>query len=54
MKDLIPISIKTGGQWLVTPLSSANIFCRESFTNEHKDIETLINDFSKNRSIIGI
>ena len=49
MKDLIPISIKTGGQWLVTPLSSADIFCRESFTNEHKDIEALINDFSKNR-----
>ena len=49
MKELITISMKTGGQWLVTPISSANIFCRESFTSEHKDIETMINDFAKNR-----
>ncbi len=49
MKDLFTISMKTGGQWLVSTISDANIFCRESFTNEHKDIETLINDFAKKR-----
>ena len=49
MKEIFTPSIKTGGQWLVSPVSKAKVFCRESFTNEHKDIETLINDFAKNR-----
>ena len=49
MNEPILISMKTGGQWLVSPVGDTNIFCRESFTNDHKDIENMVKEFVKDR-----
>ena len=40
------IKIKTGGQWLVSPPAEDTVFCRESFSEEHKDIEQLVLKFA--------
>ena len=49
MSETIPISIKTGGQWLVSSVYNTTIFCRELFTDDHKDIENMVNEFAKDR-----
>ncbi len=49
MNQFKKLKLKTGGQWLVTSTKEENIFCRETFTEQHKDIENLINDFAKNK-----
>jgi len=49
MNKLISDSIKTGCKWLVTSVENTNIFSRELFTEDHKDIDNLIKEFAKNR-----
>ena len=44
IKDII--NIKTGGQWLVSPTAEEKIFCRELFSDEHKEIESMILNFA--------
>ena len=46
MNEPITISMKTGGQWLVSPVGDTTIFCRESFTDDHKDIENMVLEFA--------
>ena len=41
------IKIKTGGQWLVSPPAEDTVFCRESFSEVHKDIEQLVLKFAR-------
>ena len=40
------LDLKIGGQWLVSPAARETIFCREMFSDEHKDIEKMIFDFA--------
>ena len=54
MNEPITISMKTGGQWLVSPVGDTTIFCRESFTDDHKDIENMILEFAKERILPNI
>ena len=49
MNEPILTSMKTGGQWLVSSVSDTTIFCRESFTNDHKDIENMVKEFANDR-----
>ncbi len=44
IKDII--NIKTGGQWLVSPTAEEKIFCRELFSDEHREIESMILNFA--------
>ena len=40
---------KTGGQFLVEPISMANIFSREDFTEEHNDIYNMVMEFDREK-----
>jgi alkylation response protein AidB-like acyl-CoA dehydrogenase len=40
---------KTGGQFLLNPISDTSIFSREDFTNEHSEIYKMVIDFDKDR-----
>ena len=39
----------TGGQWLVSPVATKHIFCRETFTEEHKEIKKMVFEFTENK-----
>ena len=39
------LDLKIGGQWLVSPAANETILCRESFTQEHRDIEKMVLKF---------
>ena len=54
MNEPIRISMKTGGQWLVSPVGDTTIFCRESFTDDHKDIENMVLEFAKERILPNV
>lgn len=43
------IELNTGGQFLVQPIGSQPMLTRESFTEDHKDIEKMVIDFAKER-----
>ena len=43
------LKMKTGGRWLISSNSKEKIFCRESFTDEHKEIEKMVFKFTKDR-----
>ena len=49
MNQIKELKLKTGGQWLVSQTGKRKIFCREIFSEQHKDIEKLINDFAKDK-----
>ena len=40
------LDLKIGGQWLVSPAAKETILCRESFSQEHKDIEKMVLKFA--------
>ena len=40
---------KTGGQFLLNPISDTSIFSREDFTSEHSEIYKMVIDFDKDR-----
>ena len=54
MNQIKELKLKTGAQWLVSRSANKKIFCRESFSEEHKEIEKLINDFAKNKILPNI
>ena len=37
----------TGGSFLTTPINESTIFSREDFTDEHKEIESMVKGFCK-------
>ena len=39
--------IKKGGQWLLSPVAQYTIFSRETFTDEHRQIEKMVFDFAE-------
>ena len=39
------LDLKIGGQWLVSPAAKETILCRESFSQDHKDIEKMVLKF---------
>ena len=41
------INLKIGGQWLVSPAAKDVIFCRERFSDEHREIEKMIFAFAE-------
>ena len=43
------LDFKIGGQWLVSPVANETILCRESFTQEHRDIEKMVLKFASER-----
>ena len=45
IKELI--KLKTGGQWLVSPAAKDKIFCRELFSEEHREIEKMVLNFAE-------
>jgi alkylation response protein AidB-like acyl-CoA dehydrogenase len=54
MNQIKELKLKTGAQWLVSGSANKKIFSRESFSEEHKEIEKLINDFAKNKILPNI
>ena len=42
------LKLNTGGQWLVSSVANDIIFCRERFSDEHRQIEKMIFDFAEN------
>lgn len=38
-----------GGQWLVSPVENTTIFCRETFSEDHQDIDTMVKEFARDR-----
>lgn len=47
--DKIKKESKTGGQFLVEPISMANVFSREDFTEEHNDIYNMVMEFDREK-----
>ncbi|MEA1882889.1 MAG: acyl-CoA dehydrogenase family protein [Candidatus Marinimicrobia bacterium] len=41
--------LKTGGQFLVEPITKAQVYSREDFTEEHCDIYNMVIDFDRDR-----
>ena len=39
--------VKKGGQWLLSPVAHDTILCRETFTDEHRQIEKMVFDFAE-------
>jgi len=44
-----PLSVATGGSFLVEPLNRDELFTRERFSDEHRDIEEMVRDFATER-----
>ena len=42
MTDRKELKIKSGGQWLTSPVNDTKVFCRESFTEDHQDIDAMV------------
>ena len=42
------LKLNTGGQWLGSPVVKDPIFCRERFSDEHRQVEKMIFDFAEN------
>ena len=43
------LKLKSGGRWLVSLIKENHIFCRETFSEQHKDVDKLITDFSREK-----
>ena len=41
--------LKTGGQFLVEPITQAQVYSREDFTEEHTDIYNMVMEFDRDR-----
>ncbi len=54
MADSQEFKIKSGGHWLVSPVSNTKVFCRETFTEDHRDIDTMIQEFVKERILPNV
>ena len=43
------LQLNSGGQWLVSPVATKQIFCRETFTEEHKEIKKMVFEFTEDK-----
>ncbi len=43
------LQLNSGGQWLVSPAATKQIFCRETFTEEHKEIKKMVFEFTEDK-----
>ena len=43
------LQLNTGGQWLVSPIATKQIFCRETYTEEHNEIKKMVFEFTENK-----
>ena len=43
------LQLNSGGQWLVSSVATKQIFCRETFTEEHKEIKKMVFEFTENK-----
>ena len=48
------IKLDTGGQWLTSPVANTQVFCRETFTEDHQDIDAMIQEFAKDRILPNV
>ena len=44
----------TGGSFLTTPINESTIFSREDFTDEHKEIESMVKKFVIGKEYEGV
>ena len=42
-------SYKTGGTFLVEPITNATVFSRENFSDEHREIYEMVKEFDRDR-----
>ena len=49
MNEKPKLKLKSGGQWLISLIRENHIFCRETFSEQHKDVDKLITDFSREK-----
>ena len=49
MTDRKELKIKSGGQWLISSVNDTKVFCRETFTEDHQDIDTMVQEFARDR-----
>jgi len=49
MMDRKEFKIKSGGQWLISPVNDTKVFCRETFTEDHQDIDAMVQEFARDR-----
>ena len=49
MTDRKELKIKSGGQWLISPVNYTKVFCRETFTEDHQDIDAMVQEFARDR-----
>ena len=54
MTDRKNLKIKSGGQWLTSPVANTQVFCRETFTEDHQDIDAMIQEFAKDRILPNV
>jgi len=43
----------TGGQFLVEKMGTLSVYTREQFSPEHKEIESMVNDFARDRILVN-
>ncbi len=48
------IQIKSGGQWLVSPIKKDKIFCREMFSEEHLEIKNMVYEFASEKILPNV
>ncbi len=48
------IQLKSGGQWLVSPVAKDKILCRESFSEEHLDIKKMVYEFANEKILPNV
>ena len=49
MTDRKKLKIKSGGQWLISPVNDTKVFCRETFTEDQQDIDAMVQEFARDR-----
>ncbi|SVE52542.1 uncharacterized protein METZ01_LOCUS505396, partial [marine metagenome] len=54
MTETKNIKLNSGGQWLTSPVANTKVFCRETFTEDHQDIDTMIQEFAKDRILPNV
>tara|TARA_B110001454_G_scaffold190108_1_gene189112 strand:- start:445 stop:2235 length:1791 start_codon:yes stop_codon:yes gene_type:complete len=54
MTETKNIKLNSGGQWLTSPVANTQVFCRETFTEDHQDIDAMIQEFAKDRILPNV
>ncbi|MBT3518596.1 MAG: hypothetical protein HN469_03945, partial [Candidatus Marinimicrobia bacterium] len=54
MTDTQKLKTISGGQWLISPVANTKVFCRETFSEDHQDIDAMIQEFVKDRILPNV